>query len=318
MPERTLTSEMSSVFGTMFLALGIEIHAVALSILARCCYRKMVAERVCTDKDFIALKKQIFRSTSLDMGQYKDTYLQRRFGVRMRVCASKTYADYIAFLETNPKEYDQLLDDLTINVTQFFRDPIVFKAMEEEVLPLLIYEKVKQNKNDITIWSAGCSSGEEPYSIAIMLRELLGEELDNFNVNIIGSDIDDFSLDAAATGKYLPRQVTNVKKEYLQKYFKLDGETYQISQDIMDMVDFRKIDLIAAKPPARFDCIFCRNVVIYFTREMQEHLYMKFFGSLNQGGYFVMGNTETLVGEAAHLLTTFKSRERIYQKAVPA
>lgn len=278
----------------------------------------MAPERVCTDKDFITLKKQIFRCTSLDLGQYKDTYLQRRIGVRMRCCGSKEYSDYSNFLDSNPTEYDQLLDDLTINVTQFFRDPIVFKAMEEEVLPLLIYDKIKQGKNDITIWSAGCSSGEEPYSIAIMLRELLGEELNNFNVNIIGSDIDDASLEAAAVGKYLPRQVTNIKKEYLEKYFTLEGEMYQISQDIMDMVDLRKIDLIASKPPARFDCIFCRNVVIYFTREMQEHLYMKFFGSLNQGGYFVMGNTETLVGEASHLLTTFKSRERIYQKAVPA
>lgn len=278
----------------------------------------MAPERICTDKDFVSLKKQIFRSTSLDLGQYKDTYLQRRIGVRMRSCGSKAYSDYIHYLDSNPTEYDHLLEDLTINVTQFFRDQIVFKAMEEEVLPLLIYDKVKQGKNDITIWSAGCSSGEEPYSIAIMIRELLGEEFDHFNLTIIGSDIDDFSLDAASVGKYLPRQVTNIKKEYLEKYFTLEGEMYQLSQDIMDMVDYRKIDLIASKPPAKFDCIFCRNVVIYFTREMQEHLYMKFFESLNYGGYFVMGNTETLVGEASQLLTTFKSRERIYQKANPA
>ncbi len=264
------------------------------------------------------MKKKIFVSTSLDLGQYKDTYLQRRISVRMRCCGSKDYADYSRFLDSNPTEYDQLLDDLTINVTQFFRDPIVFRAMEEDVLPLLIYEKVKQGKNDITIWSAGCSSGEEPYSIAIMVRELLGEELNNFNVNIIGSDIDDASLEAASVGKYLPRQVTNVKKEYLERYFSLEGEMYQISQDIMDMVDFRKIDLIASKPPTRFDCIFCRNVVIYFTRDMQEHLYMKFFDSMNHGGYFVMGNTETLVGEASNRFNTFKSRERIYQKPVLA
>lgn len=275
---------------------------------------RMAPEHICTDKDFVTLKKKIFRSTSLDLGQYKDSYLQRRIGVRMRSCGSKAYSDYCIFLDSNPTEYDQLMDDLTINVTQFFRDPIVFKAMEEEVLPLLIYDKVKQGKGDITVWSAGCSSGEEPYSIAIMLRELLGEELDNFHVNIIGSDIDDPSLDAASVGKYLPRQLTNIKKEYLQRYFTLEGEMYQISQDIMDMVDFRKIDLIASKPPARFDCIFCRNVVIYFTRDMQEHLYMKFYESLNHDGYFVMGNTETLVGEASHLFTTFKSRERIYQK----
>jgi chemotaxis protein methyltransferase CheR len=278
----------------------------------------MTPGRVCTDKDFLTLKKQIFRCTALDLGQYKDTYLQRRIGVRMRCCGTKAYSDYSGFLDSHPIEYEQLLDDLTINVTQFFRDPMVYKAMEEEVLPLLIYDKVKQGKGNIAVWSAGCSSGEEPYSIAIMLRELLGEEINNFDVNIIGSDIDDPSLEAASVGKYLPRQLTNMKKEYLERYFTLEGEMYQLSQDIMDMVNFRKIDLIASKPPARFDCIFCRNVVIYFTREMQEHLYMKFYDSLNHGGYFVMGNTETLVGEAAHLFTTFKGRERIYQKPLPA
>jgi chemotaxis protein methyltransferase CheR len=278
----------------------------------------MAPERVCIDKDFISLKKKIFKCTSLDLSQYKDPYLQRRIGVRMRCSATKTYSDYSNYLDSNPTEYDQLLDDLTINVTQFFRDPIVFRAMEEEVLPLLIYDKVNQGKNDIAVWSAGCSSGEEPYSIAIMLRELLGEEYNNFTVKIIGSDIDDSCLEAASVGKYLPRQVTNIKKEYLEKYFTLEGGMYQVSQDIMEMVEFRKIDLIASKPPTRFDCIFCRNVVIYFTRDMQENLYMKFYNSLNHGGYFVMGNTETLVGEASHLLTTFKSRERIYQKPVNA
>jgi chemotaxis protein methyltransferase CheR len=278
----------------------------------------MAPERVCTDKDFIALKKKIFRSTSLDLSQYKDSYLQRRFGVRMRCCNCKDYSDYIGYLDSNQSEYDHLLDDLTINVTQFFRDSIVFKAMEEDVLPLLIYDKVKHGNNDISIWSAGCSSGEEPYSIAIMLRELLGEDLDNFEINILASDIDDASLEAAAVGKYLPRQVTNVKKEYLERYFELQGEMYQLSEDIMSMVEFRKIDLIASKPPYLFDCIFCRNVVIYFTREMQENLYMKFYQALNPSGYFVMGNTETLVGDASKLLNTFKSRERIYQKPVPA
>jgi chemotaxis protein methyltransferase CheR len=275
----------------------------------------MAPERVCTDRDFIALKKQVSRCTSLDLGQYKDAYLQRRIGVRMRCSGSKVFSDYSHFLDSNPAEYEKLLDDLTINVTQFFRDPSVFRAMEEEVLPLLIYDKVKHGRSDITVWSAGCSSGEEPYSIAIMLRELLGEEFDNFDVNIIGSDIDRSSLEAASVGKYLPRQLANVKQEYLERYFDLAGEMYQMSQEILDMVDFRKIDLIGSRPPAKFDCIFCRNVVIYFNRDMQEHLYMKFYEALNQGGYFVMGNTETLVGEAAHLFLTFKGRERIYQKS---
>lgn len=273
-------------------------------------------DKVCTDKDFLSLKKNIYTATSLDCDQYKDTYLQRRFAVRMRATSTKNYDDYIRFLQTNREEYDELMRDITINVTQFFRDQFVFKVIEEETLPMLIYDRAVKGKNSIKIWSAGCSSGEEPYSLAIIMRELLGEDFDNYNITILGTDIDEESIHTALSGSYLPRQLTNVPKPYLDKYFTFDGTNYQLSDEILQMVEFKYLDLFKGSAGNGWDVIFCRNVVIYFTKEMQERLYMNFYNSLADGGYFVMGNTESLVGEAGKLFYQIKSRERIYQKKV--
>ncbi len=271
-------------------------------------------DKVCTDRGFLDLKRLIGEQLSLDCNHYKDSYLQRRLAVRMRDRGARTYGDYISLLKSDPGEYDELLRDLTINVTQFFRDHAVFKALEEAVLPMLIYRKVTRGEASIRVWSAGCSSGEEPYSICILLRELLGEEFDNFSLTIVGSDIDEEVLQSAQEAVYLPRQVVNVPRAYLERYFVPDNGSYRLCQEIKDMVRFRNIDLFTGTAGSHFDMILCRNVVIYFTREMQERLYMRFYSALREGGYFVMGNTETLVGEAAHRFKQAFVRERIYQK----
>jgi len=271
-------------------------------------------EKVCMDKDFLALKKEIFNAISLDCNQYKDPYLQRRFAVRMRATATRDYCGYISYLKSHPDEYKSLMTDITINVTQFFRDSLVFKAIEEETLPLLIYDKLTKGNNTIKIWSAGCSSGEEPYSIAIIMKELLGEEFDNINLTIMGTDIDEDCLEMAKSGSYHPRQLASVPKPYIEKYFTYDGKFYQLSEEIMNMVKFEYLDLFKGTAGKNWDVIFCRNVVIYFTKEMQEKLYMNFYNGLNSGGYFVMGNTESLVGEASKKFVQVKARERIYRK----
>lgn len=271
-------------------------------------------EKVCTDKGFLDLKRHIVEQLSLNCDHYKDGYLQRRFAVRMRERGAHTYEDYVQLLKEDPHEYDNLMSDLTINVTQFFRDQAVFKALEESVLPLLIYGKATGGESSIRVWSAGCSSGEEPYSICIILRELLGEEFDNFSLSVVGSDIDEEVLESAQRGVYLPRQVVNVPKPYLEKYFTLEDGNYHLCPEIKDMVRFRNIDLFTNTAGSHFDMILCRNVVIYFTREMQERLYMNFYRALREDGYFVMGNTETLVGEASTLFNPAFIRERIYQK----
>lgn len=274
----------------------------------------MPMDKRCLDKDFLALKKDIFNIMSLDCDQYKDPYLQRRIAVRMRATGTKDYAGYRSYLRTDPDEHRKLMADITINVTQFFRDAPVFKTIEEEVLPKLIYDRFTEGNSSIRIWSAGCSTGEEPYSVAIILRELFGEDIGSADLTIIGTDIDDECLEKARTGSYLPRQVLNVPRPYLEKYFTFDGKEYHLCDEVLEMVEFRHLDLFKGTLGKGWDMIFCRNVVIYFTKEMQERLYLDFYNVLNRGGYFIMGNTESLVGPALKKFVQLKARERIYIK----
>lgn len=266
------------------------------------------------DNNFPLLKKKIVYDTSLDCHQYKDNYLKRRIAVRMNAKKVPTYFEYMQLLSSDPGEYDALLRDLTINVTQFFRDPEVFHILEEEFIPFLIYNKVKQGKRVIRIWSAGCASGEEPYSLAIIMHDLLGSEMDNFIVTILGTDIDEASLMSAKKGEYLPRQVEKVRLGYLNCYFQFDGEMFRLSDEIKDMVRFKKLDLFSEVRGGNYDLILCRNVLIYFTKDMQKKLIDNFYDSLNWGGYLVLGKTETLIGNPDHKFQILNNRERIYQK----
>ncbi|MEM2899358.1 MAG: protein-glutamate O-methyltransferase CheR [Thermoplasmata archaeon] len=265
-------------------------------------------------KEFELLKKKILRETNLDCTIYKENYLRRRILVRMRANGIDNYAGYIKFLTNNREEYKKLLDDITINVTQFFRDPETFKVIEEEVLPLIIYEKVRANRCTIRAWSAGCSSGEEAYSVAILLYDLLGEEFDKFIVSVLATDIDDEMLEIGKRGIYNIKQLENVKKEWLQTYFVKEKDNYRICNDIKGFVRFRKSNLSQSRNEKHFDLILCRNVVIYFSKEMQSQLYLNFYNALNSGGFLILGKTEILVGDAKDLFTTYNAKERIYRK----
>lgn len=266
------------------------------------------------ERDFLLLKRRIFKETSLDCHQYKDNYLKRRINVRMNIREINTYDEYMHLLISDPSEYNDLLRDITINVTYFFRDSEVFELIFEEILPFLIYQKVKNNRRVIRLWSAGCASGEEAYSLAVFMHDLLGEEFHNFIVNIHATDIDDASLNAAKIGKYLPRQIENVPTSYLYRYFNFHAEMYEISKEIKDMVRFKKQDLFSDSQGTHYDLITCRNVLIYFTKKMQDKLFLNFYKVLNDDGYLIIGKTETLMGEASEIFEPINARERIYQK----
>ena len=275
----------------------------------------MSTEKVCIDRDFISLKKEIYRKTSLDCNQYKDPYLQRRFGVRMRARGVTCYSDYITLLNTDPAECDDMMRDITINVTQFFRDIPVFKALEEEILPLLIYNKITQNaagpqdlERGVLERRGALHAGDHNQRAAGRgVRSLLGihHRLGHRRREpgrCPGGQV------PSPPGGECPQGHTSRSTSPSK------GRCYQLSPEIMEMVEFRNLDLFSATAGSNFDAILCRNVVIYFTKDMQERLYMKFYRALNEGGYFIMGNTETLVGEATKMLTSVKTRERIYQK----
>jgi chemotaxis protein methyltransferase CheR len=267
--------------------------------------------------DFEELKKGVKQLLGFNTDQYKNTYLGRRFKARLRAYNLDTYREYWKLLKNNKNEQERLLKDLTINVTEFFRDQSVYRFLHQDVLPTLAERKTR-----IRVWSAGSSDGKEAYSIAMLFLELLGEQKAKSKVSIVATDIDQGCLQRARTGIYFSRKgisQTDVSKQLSflnnpNRFFTVDNNTYQIKPIVKNMVSFQYHDLISSPKKHNFDIIFCRNVVIYFSRALQEILYIDFYNALNSGGFYVMGKTETLVGEARSLFQSYNSRERIFQK----
>lgn len=276
-----------------------------------------MAQRLYFPPDFEELKKGVKSLLGFNTDQYKNTYLGRRFNARLRAYDLDSYHEYWDILKNDEKEQERLLNDLTINVTEFFRDQSVYRFLYEDVLPALI-----DKKHRIRVWSAGSSDGKEAYSVAMIFYELLGEKIARSRVTIVATDIDKDCLDRARSGCYVSRggiTQTDVSKQLSllsdpSEFFDIEGDTYVIKPELKNLVSFQYHDLISGPKKQNFDIILCRNVVIYFNRGLQEVLYMDFYDALNQGGFFVMGKTETLIGKARGLFQTYDSRERVFQK----
>lgn len=217
-------------------------------------------------------------------------------------------------LEDDPEEKKKLLKELTIHVTHFFRDESVYTVIKNRVIPEIIRIKKQKNQKTIKIWSAGCSTGEEPYSIAMLFKEHLGENPDNFRVYIIATDIDNKSIEKAKKGIYPEQQFKETNKYYVTKYFTKMDNQYQISDEIRHMVDFRVGDILSPFNPKNVDIIFCRNTVIYFDQETKSKLYDDLYYALNNESFLVMGKTETLIGISQGKFQMFDNREKIYCK----
>jgi chemotaxis protein methyltransferase CheR len=219
----------------------------------------------------------------------------------------------MAVLKKDLSEYDRLFDALTINVTNFFRDKSTYRVIKETVIPELVSSKKKQGRKIIRVWSAGCASGEEPYSMAILFHKILGDKINDFLISIHATDIDEVSLDKAKSGEYEAGAVSEVDETILKRYFKRNLK-YELKEEIKQMVMFTRHDLISDRPLAHLDVILCRNVLIYFSRDLQMRLFDKFCEALNRGGYLILGKTESLAGESAGLFQPVNIRERIYRK----
>jgi len=265
------------------------------------------------NQGFLALQKKIFKERGLDLSQYREKYVKRRIDVRMRETGAQTYLQYMIVLKRDPSEYDRLLDVLTINVTRFFRDGGTFKVIQDDVLRKIISVKQKKNKKIIRVWSAGCATGEEPYSIGILFNEILGSKIDCFFISIYATDSDANSLEKARAAEYVNNSAPEVEENILRRYFRYDGK-YKLKEEIKQMVKFKHHDLISDEPLTHMDIILCRNVIIYFSRELQQKLFKKFYEGLNKEGYLILGKTESLRGESARMFQLVNMSERIYQK----
>ena len=264
------------------------------------------------EKEFTDLKAIIKKKIGFNCDEYKEAHLKRRLAARLRASNSISYKEYSNILLSDEDESRKLKEGLTVNVTELFRNPETYEAFRCLALPDLI--KTKGDNRTIKVWSAGCSNGEEQYSIAIMLVEYLGISAKRYNISILGTDIDDDSLAKAERAEYKIKQIEKIDKRRLNQFFIQNNENYRLVEDLHRIVRFKHHDMISGPAMYGFDIIFCRNVTIYFEAKLQEKLYSKFYNSLNNGGYFVMGKTETLVGPAFDLFEPVDLKERIYRK----
>ncbi|MCQ8893122.1 MAG: protein-glutamate O-methyltransferase CheR [Methanolinea sp.] len=258
--------------------------------------------------EFQSLLKTIERLFHIQCTQYKEDYIRRRLASRMNVRKISSYREYQDFLVKNPEEHEALKNALTINVTKFFRDPPVFDCIRTEIIPALLRQKGR-----IRIWSAGCSSGEEPYSFAIMLYDLtlLRKDVDWM---VIATDIDETILKKAREGIYEKPALEYVNERQLHRHFTANSDgKFEIKPHIREKVRFQHHDLMSGIPVSRdLDLISCRNVTIYFTDSQKNDLVRMFHQGLRPGGYYVMGMSEFLGREVEHLFAPFKPLQKIF------
>ncbi len=260
------------------------------------------------DVAYQKMKRMLQETVGLNFNGYREAYLKRRFAIRLRATHTYNYRSYVRYLQKNPAEYDLIIDNLVINYTSFFRDRDVYVYLEKTVLPSLL------NSRNVKIWSAGCASGEEPYSLAILVHEILGKKLPYHEVKIYASDLDEDALDKAVKAEYSKKQLNGMSDSLIDKYFSTDGETYKVKGSVKRLVTFEKHDLMKPALQKNFDLILCRNVMIFFARESQERVHMHFYDALREGGYLVIGKAEVMSGEPSEKFWCTDMNSRVYQK----
>ena len=255
-------------------------------------------------------------SSGVDFTNYKHTTLQRRIRRRMAVHKIETLKDYLRFIAKKPDELDELYRDLLIHVTGFFREPETFVALRKHVYPKLF--EGRKPDNPVRIWVAGCSTGEEVYSLAITLLEYMWVHSRNISqaataIQIFATDISDTALDRARTGLYAEAAVSEISAERLKRFFARQDGGYQINKSIRDMCIFARQNLVKDPPFSNLDLVSCRNLLIYLGPVLQRRVIPALHYSLKPGGFLMLGTSENLGGFAEHFGLVDK-KDKIYQK----
>ena len=266
------------------------------------------------DGSFRMLTDKVFRERGFGCASYKERCLRRRIAVRMRARGVHTYEDYARVLDRDALEYARLLDALTINVTRLFRNREVFTALAARVIP----ELWAWSSPRLRLWSAGCSSGEEAYSLAILLHQhakTSDREPALSRVDVLGTDVHEPSLEAAALGAFPEVALEEVPAELRAAYFSAGPAPYRVPREVRRLVRFERHDLLRDPAPGDgFALIACRNVLIYFDRASQERLFASFHAALAPAGFLVLGMVETLFGEARRHFAVVDARARIFRR----
>lgn len=250
----------------------------------------------------------------LDLAQYRRRYVERRLASRLNALGLHSYRQYSAYLDEHPEEYAKLIDTLTINVTQFFRDPTVFEVFRGRIVPHLLEEKRRRHQRMVRVWSAGCSTGQEAYSIAMSFLAGMGNAQHDFLLSILGTDIDPKALEIARRAEYPIDQISHIPSADRRRFVEEMGETFRLKPEVTRLCRFQRLNLFTDPPIHVVDVVFCRNVFIYFNREEQDRLLGVFWSALARGGYLVLGRSERIPPGSEPRFELVDGRERIYRK----
>jgi chemotaxis protein methyltransferase CheR len=262
------------------------------------------------DEGLAALLEKLADERGFQGDAYKRGCLRRRIAVRMRAKGAASLEQYTALLDIDPGEYERLVDALTINVTKFYRNRETWDVLAHRVLPALW----ERRAGSIRCWSVGCASGEEPYTLAILLHELARESARRGMIRIDATDLDSGALARAESGEFESSAFDEMPDPLIARYFGREAPR-RLDPEIQRLVKFRHHDLLTAAPPAPpYDLILCRNVLIYFDRRTQERVFERFVDALASDGYLVLGKVESLVGPARSQLVLEDLRERVYRR----
>jgi len=238
--------------------------------------------------DYEQFKTQVLSLTKIDLNAYKERQMKRRIDSLIAKNRFSGYEDYVAAIKKQADLLEEFVNYLTINVSEFYRNPEQWKVLENDIFP----ELIKGSSSRLKIWSAACSTGDEPYTLAMVL----GKYMPLSNISFMATDLDKQVLQKAQVGLYNEKSLAALPKEYVSKYFTSVGKSaYQISNEIKKCVQFKQHNLLKDAYPTNFDLILCRNVLIYFTEEAKEDIYRKFNSTLRVGGYLFVGSTEQII-----------------------
>lgn len=235
--------------------------------------------------DYVIFKKKVLQKTGIDLEQYKQEQMHRRLRSLATARGAADFLAYYALIDSDPAEFRRFIDHLTINVSEFFRNPEKFQELFEQHLPSLVHPG-----QTLKVWSAGCSTGEEPYTLAILTEE----RFPHHPYHILATDLDERALATARAGIYAERQLANAPATIKARYFTPDNGSWAVASRLKQRIEFRRHNLLQDEFPSGLDLVVCRNVVIYFTREAKEKLFSQFAMALRPGGIFFVGSTESI------------------------
>lgn len=237
--------------------------------------------------DYEYFKKAVFDLTKIDLNAYKEKQMKRRIDTLIAKNKIVGYDNYVAALKSNNRLFEEFVNYLTINVSEFYRNADQWQIMDKEIIP----ELIKRFGKNLKIWSAACSTGDEPYSLVMAFSRHLPLN----QIKIYATDLDKQVIAKAKTGLYVEKSIASVPDDFKKKYFTKVGPSYQISDEIKSRVEFREHNLLKDTYPTDCHLIVCRNVLIYFTEEAKEEVFRKFYSSLKPGGFLFIGSTEQII-----------------------